>query len=94
MNIKVNRFKKIYYDFYKNILRMMIMYRRIRDLRIDHDLTQTKIAKILGMSQTGYSKYETGENDIPTTILIKLSRFYNTSIDYLLGETDNPKRYK
>ena len=69
-------------------------YNRIRDLREDQDLTQTQIAKILGMSQTGYSKYETGENDIPTTILIKLSRFYNTSIDYLLGETDNPKRYK
>ena len=69
-------------------------YNRIRDLREDRDMNQTQIAKILGMSQTGYSKYETGENDIPTTILIKLSRFYNTSIDYLLGETDNPKRYK
>ena len=46
------------------------------------------------MSQTGYSKYETGENDIPTAILIKLARYYNTGIDYLLGETDNPGRYK
>ena len=45
------------------------------------------------MSQTGYSKYETGENDIPTLVLIKLANFYNTSIDYLLGETDNTKRY-
>ena len=70
------------------------MYRRIRDLREDHDLTQKQIAQLLGMSQTGYSKYETGENDIPTAILIKLARFYNTSIDYLLGETDNPKRYQ
>ena len=69
------------------------MYRRIRDLREDHDLTQTQLAKILGMSQTGYSKYETGENDIPTQILIKLSRYYNTSIDYLLGETNQSKRY-
>lgn len=69
------------------------MYRRIRDLRQDRDLTQTKLAAMLGMSQTGYSKYETGENDIPTEILIKLARFYNTSIDYLLGETDDPKRY-
>ena len=57
------------------------MYKRIRDLREDRDLTQTQIAKILGMSQTGYSKYETGENDIPTSILIKLSSFYNVSID-------------
>ena len=49
------------------------MYPRIRALREDNDLTQVKLAKILGMSQTGYSKYETGENDIPTSILIKLS---------------------
>lgn len=70
------------------------MYKRIRDLREDRDLNQTEVAKMLGMSQTGYSKYETGENDIPTAILIKLAKFYNTSIDYLLGETDNSKRYK
>ena len=70
------------------------MYHRLRDLREDKDMNQTQIAKILGMSQTGYSKYETGENDIPTTILIKLARYYETRIDYLLGETDNPKRYK
>ena len=69
------------------------MYPRIRDLREDRDLNQTQLAKKLGMSQTGYSKYETGENDIPTAILIKLAKFYNKSIDYLLGETDNPKRY-
>ncbi len=69
------------------------MYYRIRDLRIDRDLNQTQVAKFLGMSQTGYSKYETGENDIPTAVLIKLSRFYNVSVDYILGETDNKKRY-
>ena len=64
------------------------MYRRIRDLREDRDLTQKQIAQMLGMSQTGYSKYETGENDIPTTVLIKLADFYHTSTDYLLGRTD------
>ena len=69
-------------------------YNRIRDLREDKDMTQIQIAKMLGMSQTGYSKYETGENDIPTVVLIKLARFYNISIDYLLGETDIPTRYK
>ena len=63
------------------------MYQRIRDLREDHDLTQKQIAQMLGMSQTGYSKYETGENDIPTQVLIKLADFYQTSIDYLLGRT-------
>ena len=69
------------------------MYSRIRDLREDRDLTQKQVATVLGMSQTGYSKYETGENDIPTAILIKLARFYNPSIDYLLAETDMPTRY-
>ena len=44
------------------------MYQRLRDLREDHDMSQTQLAKLLGMSQTGYSKYETGENDIPTAI--------------------------
>lgn len=69
------------------------MYKRIRDLREDNDLNQTKVAQMLGMSQTGYSKYETGENDIPTAVLIKLARFYGTSVDYLLGETDRKERY-
>ncbi len=64
------------------------MYRRLRDLREDADLTQTQVAKYLGMSQTGYSKYETGENDIPTQVLIALAKFYHTSVDYLLGLTD------
>ena len=61
------------------------MYGRLRDLREDHDMTQKQIAQMLGMSQTGYSKYETGENDIPTAVLIKLADFYKTSTDYLLG---------
>ena len=65
------------------------MYKRIRDLREDHDLNQTNMAKILGMSQTGYSKYETGENDIPTKILIKLADFHNVSVDYILNRTNN-----
>ena len=64
------------------------MYPRIRDLREDRDLNQTQVAAMLGMSQTGYSKYETGENDIPTAVLIKLADYYKTSTDYLLGRTD------
>ena len=68
----------------------MNKYQLIRDLREDRDLNQTQIAKILGMSQTGYSKYETGENDIPTAILIKLADYYNVSTDYLLGRPYNP----
>ena len=70
------------------------MYKRIRDLREDSDLNQTQVANMLGMSQTGYSKYETGENDIPTAILIKLADYYKVSIDYLLGQTDVKQRYK
>ena len=69
------------------------MYPRIRNFREDKDLTQTEIAKLLGMSQTGYSKYETGENDIPTPILIALAKIHNTSIDYLLELTDVQKPY-
>ena len=68
---------------------MSKLYERIRNLREDRDLTHTDVAKYLGMSQTGYSKYETGENDIPTQILIKLADFYDTSVDYLLGRTDD-----
>ena len=58
---------------------------RLRDLREDADLTQTQVARVLGMSQTGYSKYETGENDIPTQVLIRLAGFYRTTTDYILG---------
>jgi len=64
------------------------MYQRLRDLREDRDLTQKELAAQLNMSQTGYSKYETGENDIPTAVLIALSRFYGVSVDYILGISD------
>lgn len=71
-----------------------MVYHRIRDLRVDHDLKQQQVAEYLGMSQTGYSKYEVGTNDIPTQILVKLAQLYDVSIDYLLGETDQPQRNK
>ncbi len=70
------------------------MYPRLRDLREDKDLSQKQIAQLLDMSQTGYSKYETGENDILTQILIKLADFYNTSVDYILGRTNIIVPYK
>lgn len=62
-------------------------------MREDHDLSQASLAKILGISQTGYSKYETGENNVPLDILIRLSTLYGTSVDYLLGLTDFTGRY-
>ncbi len=71
-----------------------MIYRRVRDLREDCDLTQKEISNILNCSQQVYSNYELGQRDIPTDILIKLSKIYNVSVDYILGLTDNPKRYK
>ena len=72
---------------------MNIMYERLRNMREDKDLTQKEIGNILNMSQTGYNQYEIGKNDVPTKILIKLAYFYNTSVDYLLGITDEIKPY-
>ena len=68
------------------------MYQRIRDLREDRDLKQRQVAEVLSCSQQVYSNYELGQRDIPTDVLIKLSNFYNVSVDYLLGLTNNPKR--
>ncbi|MBE6584350.1 MAG: helix-turn-helix transcriptional regulator [Ruminococcaceae bacterium] len=70
------------------------MYRRIRDLREDRDLTQKQMAKALNCSQQAYSNYELGQRDIPTDMLIKLALFYNVSTDYILGISDNPKIQK
>lgn len=66
---------------------------RLKELREDKDLYQKHIAEILNMSQTGYSQYETETNDIPTEVLKKLADFYETSIDYLLYQTDERKAY-
>lgn len=66
------------------------MYKRIRDLREDHDLTQKDMSKNLNCSQQVYSNYELGQRDIPTDVLIKLSRFYGVSVDYILGISDDP----
>ncbi len=69
----------------------MPLYQRIRDLREDKDLTQTQMGEILSCSQRVYSNYERGDIDIPTTTLIKLADFYDVSVDYILGRTDNEK---
>lgn len=65
-----------------------MLYRRIRDLREDSDLTQREMGEILMCSQRVYSNYERGELDIPTEILIKLADFHNVSVDYILNRTD------
>lgn len=64
------------------------MYHRIKDLREDHDLKQTDLAKLLNCSQVCYSHYELGKRDIPTDVLIKLAEFYGVSTDYILGRTN------
>ena len=79
---------------YGKLTMVMIMYQRIRDLREDNDLKQREVAAYLNCAQRTYSNYELGQRDIPTEILIKLSAFYNVSVDYLLGLTSNPKRNK
>ncbi len=70
-----------------------MLYRRIRDLREDSDLTQTQMGKILSCSQRVYSDYERGVLDIPTDILIKLADYHKVSIDYILNRTDK-KNYE
>ena len=70
------------------------MYQRLRDLREDRDFTQQELATLLKVSQTTYSRYESGALDIPSTSLIKLAEFYKTSIDYLVGLTNNKKPYR
>ncbi len=70
------------------------MYKRIRDLREDHDMTQKQVAGKLNCSQQVYSNYELGQRDIPTDILIKLSALYNVSVDYILGISQNPRIQK
>lgn len=69
------------------------MYKHIRDLRENNDLTQQQMADLLNISQTTYSRYESGVLDIPSSSLIALAKFYKTSVDYLLGLTQNKMPY-
>ena len=63
-------------------------FKRIKDLREDHDMYQKDVAKLLGISQQYYSEYEKGKRTIPIQHLITLAKFYETSIDYIVGLTD------
>ncbi len=67
------------------------MYRRIRELREDNDLKQKQLAEYLHCTQVAYSRYELGLRDIPTQVLIDLANYYNISIDYILGLTDEKR---
>lgn len=70
------------------------MFKRIRDLREDNDKTQKEISEYLMCDQSLYSKYERGLRDVPINVIIKLSKLYNTSTDYILGLTDVKEPYK
>ena len=70
----------------------MAYYRRIREMREDHDLTQKQVAEALGMKQPQYFRYEQGYRDFPTDLLIRLSDLSNPSSDDLLGRTADPRR--
>lgn len=72
----------------------MGFYKRLRDLREDHDKSQREIAAYLHMPQPQYCRYETGQRDIPTDVLIALADYYGTSTDYILGRTNNPSMRK
>ncbi|MBP1534559.1 MAG: helix-turn-helix transcriptional regulator [Ruminococcus sp.] len=65
------------------------MYKKIRELREDHDLTQEKCAKIAYISKNSYIRYETGEREPPLDVIIYLANFYGVSLDYIAGRTNN-----
>lgn len=65
-----------------------MLYKRIRNLREDRDLTQTDLANYLNVTQRTYSRYENNERSIPIETLSKLADYHNTSLDYLIGRTD------
>ena len=69
------------------------MHTRIKSLREDHDLTQKQISKLLNISQVAYSYYELNKRSIPLELLCKLADFYNTSVDYLIGLTNERRAY-
>ena len=72
---------------------MEIKYNRLKDLREDHDYTQQQGAAAIGITQRKYSYIETGMQQLTAEVLVSLARFYAVSVDYLLGETDEPCRY-
>lgn len=72
---------------------MLNYYPRLRDLREDGDLSQQQVADYLGMKQPQYSRYERGLRDVPSDILIRLAGLYGTSVDYILGLTNEKAPY-
>ena len=65
-------------------------YRRLRDLREDHDMTQDELVHVLDMHKTTYTNYEQGKRELPFALAIRLAQLYNVSLDYLAGLSDTP----
>lgn len=85
--MSINRFG-ITYNIFGDIMRL-----RIKELREDNDIPQKEIARLLNCSQVCYSRYEIGQREIPLKSLCILAEFYNTSLDFLVGLTNNPEKY-
>ena len=83
----ISTFRSVLYLLYEEVFFMK--YQRIQDLRVDSDLSQKQLGEILHISQRSYSHYETGSRGIPIEMLIRLADYYDTTIDYLVGRTDN-----
>ena len=75
------------------MVRCEVLYRRIRDLRVDHDLRQVDVAEFLGYHEGVYRRYENGLREIPIEALIKLAEWYDVSVDYILGVTDIKRKF-
>ena len=71
---------------------MTMYFRRISDLRNDHDVKQKEIADFLSLNKGVYGRYERGDRDVPAWVIVKLAEYYQTSTDYILGLTDNPSK--
>ncbi len=69
-------------------------YQRLKDLREDHDLTQDQLVAILKMHKTTYTNYEQGKRELPFSLAIKLALFYNVTLDYIAGITNDPKKIR
>lgn len=89
----MSKWYKLLFIWVINLKYEILKYQRVRDLREDRNLSQEDVAQHLNVSQSTYSRYEIGERNMPLEIISELADFYNTSIDYLVGKTDEFSPY-
>ncbi len=91
--IRISQIEIIVNISYCDIVKsFMVILMRLKDLREDNDVKQKHLAEYLNIKQNTYSQYENGKREIPLEMLCKLADFYNTSVDYIIGRTDNPTK--